>query len=732
MGNKRQRSRRRSKQGPAAPQLMRDLSDLDRARRARALVSFEESALPISAQDRRLADWRANISSIERSFPDVKREVLGAIAPYDPFDVLAAVQIAVLQRVPAAGEPALAGVLAVPELMALLLIEGGVQSGKQTAGQPDLQHAFDHFLAATEAWLSAIPDALVPYPAPHETGRDAALARIHNTMISQYLLGPGHATDMQVDQCTGAVLTNPDVSEHLRAELGMDALAAVHLVEVMSTLVADQLQERINASDRSVYGKGSAITFTIEELAAAAAIDPESVERFVDRFGLEIDGTPFSFRELTTRARHRPLLRANGRVGPISVQVLRRSLRGSLGALLNPAIPSAGRGTRATFTAYSDARGAWLEQQTAQALHNGLKMDWVELNVYYKLPDGASGEIDVLARLDSTMFVIQAKSGGTRIDSEAANPEKLRSTLQSLLGGNELRQHRDGLRVVTQYPSGLSCDQAGRVPFERNLNGITRVVALNVTLEDLSVLGAQPWLLDDAGLSGGQESPWIVGISELEQLLDLFQSPSLFVHFVKRRLQANATRQFIARDEIDWAVRYCDDELLFAEMPPDHPYTRRRFLAPDEHKAYDAWLLARQLGGRARRPRPIMPAGQKRLLGMLERSRPAGWLDFSVALLDLPRPQRTEVLKCWQRHMGGRVQWSAPLDVAFGDDGKVARGFSVLREPERRRSDGARILRSYCEDLLSRHDALQWAGVVAPFQPSGPIRWSCVVRQGQD
>jgi hypothetical protein len=125
-----------------------------------------------------------------------------------------------------------------------------------------------------------------------------------------------------------------------------------------------------------------------------------------------------------------------------------------------------------------------------------------------------------------------------------------------------------------------------------------------------------------------------------------------------------------------------------------------------------------------------MPTGQKRLLEMLERSRPAGWLDFAIALLDLPRPQRTEVLKCWQRHMGGRVQRSAPLDVAFGDDGKVVRGFSVLREPEARRSDGASILQGYCGDLLSRYDAQQWAGVVAPFQPSGQIRWSCVVRRG--
>jgi hypothetical protein len=730
MGKKRQRSRRRDKQAPAAPRLMRSLDDLDRARREHALVSIGESPLPVAEQDRRRADWRAGIAAIECSFEEVKRDLLEAIASYDPFDVLAAVQIAVLKRMPAAGDSALAGVLAVPELMALLLVEGAVKNGERTTGQPDLLDALSHFLAAAETWLLAIPDTLVPYPAPCETDREAAFARIRHAMLHQHLLGPGHATDVQVDVCTRAVLTDRDVSEHLRAELGMDASTAVHVVDVIGKLVADQLRERTEAGDRSVHGKGPAITFTIGELAEAAAIDSQVAERFVARFGLDIDGTPFTFRELTTRARHRPLLRADDRVGPIAVQVLRRSLRGSLGALLNPAIPGAGPGARATFNAYSDARGAWLERKAAEALRDGLQTDWTELNVYYRLPDRTSGEIDVLARVDDTLFVVQTKSGVTRIDSEAADPEKLRNTLQGLLGGRDLRQHRDGLRAVTQHPSALTHDRAGHVAFTRRLSAINRVLALNVTLEDLSVLGAQPWLLDEAGLSSGQEPPWIVGIGELEQLLDLFRSPSLFVHFLTRRLRANATRQLIAHDEIDWAMRYFDDELLFAELPPDHPYAQRQFFAPDEHKSYDAWMLARALGSRARRPRPIMPTGQKRLLEMLERSRPAGWLDFAIALLDLPRPQRTEVLKCWQRHMGGRVQRSAPLDVAFGDDGKVVRGFSVLREPEARRSDGASILQGYCGDLLSRYDAQQWAGVVAPFQPSGQIRWSCVVRRG--
>jgi hypothetical protein len=729
MSKKRRRSRARQTPGPIAQQPIRELGDFERARRDKALVFLEESVLPPAEQDRRIYKWRADIQLIERSFPDEKRAILRAIAPYDPFDILAAVEIAVLARTPAAGEHVLAGVPAVPEMMALLLVEGGVERGEQTAGQPDLRNALASFLRATEMWLAAIPDALVPVPAPYETDRDATFSRIHNGMLRKHLLGPGESTDMLVDQCTRDVLTSPEVNDYLQAELGIDASTAVHLIETVGALVVDRLRRRVEAGDRSAHGKGSALTFTVGELAEAAAVDLQGVERFVDRFGLEIDQTPFSFRELTTRARHRPLLRAGERVGPISVPVLRRSLRGSLAALLNPAIPDAGRGARAPFNAYSNARGSWLERQTADALEKALRTEWTELNVHYRLSNGIVGEIDVLARLGNALFVIQAKSGATRLDSAAADSRKLRSTLEDQLGGSDLRQHRDGLRAVAEHPSALTHDQAGRIAFKGRLSGINRVIAVNVTLEDLSALGAQPWLLEAAGLSSGQEPPWIVGLGELEQLLDLFRSPSLFVHFITRRLRANDTAQFIAHDEIDWAMRYFSDELLFAELPRGHPYAQRRFLAPDEHKEYDAWMASRQRGARSRRPRPESPTGQKRLLEMLESSRPAGWLDFSIALLDMPRPQRTEVLKCWQRHMAGRERQSAPLDVAFGDDGKVARGFSVLREPSQRRSDGARILAEYCEGLLERHDAQQWAGIVAPFQPTGPIRWSCVVRR---
>ncbi len=60
-----------------------------------------------------------------------------------------------------------------------------------------------------------------------------------------------------------------------------------------------------------------------------------------------------------------------------------------------------------------------------------------------------------------------------------------------------------------------------------------------------------------------------------KRLADL---PAVFIHFLTRRLKANQTRHLIANDEVDWAMRHGEDELLWTEVPPDDPYFLKQIL----------------------------------------------------------------------------------------------------------------------------------------------------------
>jgi hypothetical protein len=482
----------------------------------------------------------------------------------------------------------------------------------------------------------------------------------------------------------------------------------------------------ISQTTRSWTGHGKSLSFTVTELAETAGTSTSEAERFSERFSLDFDGTPLEFGELTTRARHRPLLRDGGRLMSISVPSLRRSIRRSLGALLNPRLPEAGQGDKKAFSIFTAQRGNWLEQKSVGALGQALRPDWMEQNLHFELSDRRRGEIDGLLRIDDTLLVVQAKAGVTRLDTEAANPERFRETLVGLLGGENLRQHRDGAEALKAEPPTLSHDQAGEDRLLRSFEGISRILPLHVTLDDVSGAGAQPWLLIDAGIATSDDLPWIVGIGQLELLLEFFELPAVFLHFLTRRQRANRSRQLLATDEIDRAVRYGHDELVWADLPLDHPHAQRQFVVLEEDRELDQWQLARQTGESAKRPRPNLSGAMRKALTKLDRSRPEGWLTFSLALLNLSRLHRPAVLKLWQRQMeSDRSKEAPPLDIGFGQDGQVDRGFSILREERDRHPHGAEALRRYCEEQLTQHRAQQWSAVVLPFEPRNPVPWCC-------
>lgn len=130
--------------------------------------------------------------------------------------------------------------------------------------------------------------------------------------------------------------------------------------------------------------------------------------------------------------------------------------------------------------------------------------------------------------------MVQAKAGATRIDSEVTDADRFRETMVAMLGGENLRQHREAAEALAGEQPSLTYDQAGKERFRHNLTAAARIVPLHVTLENLAGIGSQPWRLADAGLSENRDLPWIVSVGHLELLLEFFELPALFIHFLTR------------------------------------------------------------------------------------------------------------------------------------------------------------------------------------------------------
>lgn len=725
------RARRSPPPPPAPPRRLLSEEDWDRARAEKRMIAMPPTDLPQAEQEARRRQLEDRLAQARREFGPAKTNLQAALGAHDAFDLLAAMQIRFSQDSAQARTHPLHGVQASPELLALLLVERGQRARTVAPGdETSFVDALKRFESFAHITFSITPEALAPLPIPADESPEAALAELRNRMTAMHLLMPLHETDAQADLATAELFDDPLIRAHLQAELGLDAGQVLRLTDSVSELTKAGFARAIEASTttRSWMDLGERFSSTLAELAGEAGIETEQARKFLERFSLTFDSSPVGFAPLTTRARHQPLLRDGERFMPISIPTLRRVLRSSLAALLNPDVPGAGGGSAKAFAAFSARRGTWLERRSVSVLSEALSPDWAESNIHFSLPGGRRGEIDALLRLDDTLLAVQAKAGATRIDTEASDPVRFRKTMVEMLGGKNLRQHREAAEVLALDSPRLTLDQAGREPLVRKLAGIKRVVQLHVTLENLAGVGAQPWLLSDAGLSEDRDLPWIVAIGQLELLLEYFELPAVFIHFVLRRLRANRTAQLLAQDEIDWAVRYGDDELTWADLPPDHPYTERQFAVLAEHEDFDEWVVNRQAGLAARRPRPNLPSALKKMLARIDRSRPPGWLGFCLSLLDLPQDSRIEVTKLWQHQMrSDRRSTASPLVAAFGSGEKPAVGFSVLREEREWLPHGGDVLREYCARQLIRHEAERWCAVVVPFERDGKVPWCACV-----
>jgi hypothetical protein len=713
---------------------MRD-GEWSRAREEGRMIVVGPSPLPAAEQEERWSRHLRELEDRRAEFAQAKAAAHAGLSRCDAFDLLAAVQIASTRDLPRAKEPDLHQVPAGAELLALFLIERGSRRPTRAGGisDEDFVVALERFGLISKTLLMITPDLLAPAPVPADRSAEGALNQIRNQMITHRLLLPLGETEALANESTVDLFGHPLVRSHLERELRMDASAAIALTDGIAELTVEGFLATVgDPSLRGWSGHGERLSFTVDELADAAGVELEQAESFAERFSLRFDGSVLGYGELTTRARRRPLLRDGERLMPISIPVLRRSLRGSMTALLNPDVPAAGPGDKAAFEAFKAERGEWLERKAMAVLKGALRPRWQQLNVHFQLEDGRRGEIDGLLELGGALLVVQAKSGVNRIDTEASNPERFRKSLVELLGGENLRQHRLGREAVSEAGARLSLDQAGTAVFRPDLAGVRRVLSLHVTLENLAGVGAQPWHLQTAGISEDRDLPWIVGIGHLPLLLEYFELPALFLHFLTRRLRANRTGQLLAMDEVDWAVRYGEDQLRWAELSPGHPGTARGFTVLDEHEAFDEWVLARERGGRAKKPRPRLAGALWRLLGALDRARPQGWLDFSLAVLDLPDDGRREVAKLWQRQLrSDRRLQSMPYHVVFGSEGEASIGFTTMREEKRRHPLGHVVLEKVCREKMEEVGAPRWVGIVAPFDPEGAVPWCCALDEGE-
>ena len=137
---------------------------------------------------------------------------------------------------------------------------------------------------------------------------------------------------------------------------------------------------------------------------------------------------------------------------------------------------------------------------------------------------------------------------------------------------------------------------------------------------------------------------WAVALNDLRVVVDILDSPTVFLHFITRRLDINAIRKIHTRDELDYLMHYVERGLFFQEQ--NAPGESEEVMITDSTQSLEQYY--RRVAGISafgKKPKPKIPGKVRRFVEMLETQRPRNFVSACLAILDFDTPNQIELLK---------------------------------------------------------------------------------------
>jgi hypothetical protein len=194
------------------------------------------------------------------------------------------------------------------------------------------------------------------------------------------------------------------------------------VAENLAHLDSDEAAARLHTIAISwvAYKLGDTMSFTAEELAAAACCDIALAERFLSIFSVGFGELDPGERDVSMEdIRDRPLIHdANGRYISVSIHNLLWSIRPRLELALKHAGTS-------VFRRYERQRARTIERRAVEAISRAVQPDWAHISLECEVEEEGEHkrpDLDGLVRADSALFVIEAKASSMRASARRVAP----------------------------------------------------------------------------------------------------------------------------------------------------------------------------------------------------------------------------------------------------------------------------------------------------------------------
>jgi len=273
--------------------------------------------------------------------------------------------------------------------------------------------------------------------------------------------------------------------------------------------------------------------------------------------------------------------------------------------------------------------GSWLEQEAASFLKNIFSEDEIFINPQY--PNG-NELCDILVLHDRKVFIIQCKTKKLRYEAKIGKDYKS-------IKGDLTKSIKESFDQASRAQEYFFNSQPAKIKVSRgeivvDSKQISEIFPISITLGDYQNLTTRLANINPAlNLFSDNQYPWAVSLLDLRVISELIDYPSMFIHYVKRRLGVERTNFRLMADEIDLLGFYFSQGLYFDT--DEFKKIDGAALTGFSEKVDRFFFEKYECGKNPQKPKQKMPALFEEYLKNIELLKSPYKTDCAVRLLDL-------------------------------------------------------------------------------------------------
>ena len=363
---------------------------------------------------------------------------------------------------------------------------------------------------------------------------------------------------------------------------------------------------------------------------------------------------------------------------------------------------------------YARRRHDFLLSKGIDCLQKLLPEASVHTNLFYDF-EGERCELDALIRYDTILILLEAKGAPLSPAAKRGAPITLKRNLRGII----THAFRQGFRAHSFVQEGLGkFEKEDGSVLELSPNDFHEIFTVSLHLEQIGHLTSLVSSVEVLDLP--VESPeqfWMVSLYDLMVMSDILDIPSMFPHYLKRRLRISRQRLLEAPEELDYFCYYLETGLYFdsqdfGEVESVHLMSQT---VPLDHYYFTVHGERRQP---AEKPRQKMPSTFESLVREVEASGLPERTSVNMALLDHGGKSRegfcSEVLKTRRRFAADGKLHDCSTHFKVGGGW----GVTFVCGPEEEATDA---LLWHCALKKREKDATAWYGIADCGQDSPRI-----------